>query len=85
MVLDYLNLQEYLTQVEEVLPSTTQADVLVALRSLSQRVDHLPSDTVEQRCVVVTVSVNDTLCAAQLLGYCAGCVNRHSALLCDAV
>ena len=53
-MLDYLNLQEYLTRVEDVLPSTTQAEVLVALRSLSQRVEYLPSDTVEQRYVFIT-------------------------------
>ena len=52
--MDYLNLQEYLTRVEDVLPSTTQAEVLVALRSLSQRVEYLPSDTVEQRYVFIT-------------------------------
>lgn len=61
MVLDYLNLQEYLTQVEDVLPSTTQAEVLVALRSLSQRVEYLPSDSVEQRYVFLTNGMQQPL------------------------
>lgn len=50
MVLDYLKLHDYLMQVEEVIPAAAE-EVLVTLRSLSQRVEYLPSDTVEQRCV----------------------------------
>ena len=58
-----------LDQVEEVLPSTTQAEVLVALRSLSQWVEYLPSSTVEQRCMLLKVSMSDTICVTLSMCY----------------